>query len=157
MKRIGRRSVLTIVAILGVAWISNAATAFAAELGVMDLSKEKVAEVQQFIQKEKERGGVDEISVYATDKEGNTTRIASTNLSIVGKPADPEDIDAIIDDKVVTISEGKILDVTVPIHNAKGEPAAVAGVKLEIGGRDKEAVGKEAEEVAKKIGVILNK
>lgn len=157
MKRIGRRSVLAAVAVLGFAWVSSAVTAPAAELGVMDLSKEKVGEVQQLIQKEKERAGVDEISVYATDKDGNTTRIASTNPGIVGKPADPEDIDAIIDDKVVVITEGKILDATVPLHNAKGEPAAVAGIKLEIGSRDKDAVRKEAEETAKKIGAILNK
>ena len=157
MEKLGQKGILTTVAILGSFWLL-AGAAHAAELGTMDLSKEKVTEIQQFIEDEKKSGDVDEIAVYATDKDGNTTRIASTDKSAVGKPADPEDIDAIINDQVVSIPEGKKLDVTVALHNDKGLPAAVAGIKLgTTDKRDKNASQKMAEEIAKKIGAVMLK
>lgn len=157
MEKIGQKGILATVAILGSCWLL-AGSAYAAELGTVDLSKEKVAEIQQFIEAEKKAGDADEIAVYATDKDGNTTRIASTDKSAIGKPADPEDIDAIINDTVVSIPEGKTLDVTVPLHNAKGQPAAVAGIKLATtDSRNKEAAQKMGEDIAKKIGALINK
>lgn len=157
MEILGKKCIRATVATLGSCWLL-AGAAYAADMGTIDLSKEKVAEIQQFIEGEKKSAAFNEIAVYATDKDGNTTRIASTDKSAVGKPADPEDIDAIINDKVVSIPEGKTLDVTVPLHNDKGLPAAVAGIKLATtDSLDKNAAQKKAEEVAKKIGAIMIK
>lgn len=132
----------------------------AGELGTVDTSKESVAKIQHYIEGEKKgNAAVKEIAVYATGTDGNTTRIASTDSSAIGKPADPEDIDAIINNQVVTIPEGKALDVTVPLTNDKGQPAAVAGIKMETSDKlDKKAAQSAAEGIAKKIGgMLLNK
>ena len=127
------------------------------EIGTMELSKATVSKVQSFIDKTlKEDKRVEEITVLATNKEGVTTKIASTTPSEVGKPCDPEDIDAIIDNQVVSIIEGTSIDVTVPIPNAKGLPAAIAGVTIFLkNGMDKPKAEALAVEIGKKIDKIL--
>jgi len=157
MEQLGQKGIRATVAIIGSCWLL-AGAAYASELGTMDLSKAKIAEIQQFIEDEKKADDLSEITILATDKDGTTTRIASTDKSSVGRLADPEDLDAIIKDEEVSIPIGKILDVSVPLHNAKGQPSAVAGIQMEVTDkRDKNATQKMAEEIAKKIGAFMLK
>jgi len=129
------------------------------EIGTMNLTKDHVANVAKFIDKvQKEDASVEEITILATNEDGDTTKIASTTASEVGKPCDPEDIDAIIDNKVVSIVEGDSIDVTVPIPNAAGLPAAIAGVTISMkNGMDKTKAEAKAVEIGAKVDKILIK
>jgi hypothetical protein len=129
------------------------------EMGTMNLSKAKIAKVATYIAKtQKSEKSVEEITILATDKDGNVSKIASTTASEVGKAADPEDIDAIIDNKVVSIVEGDSIDVTVPIANAGGMPAAIAGVTLSLkDGMSKKDAEAKAVAIGQKVDAILIK
>jgi methyl-accepting chemotaxis protein len=63
--------------------------------------------------------------------------VSSTDDSLVGKDADPEDIESATKNETVVLfgkEEGKrIIDVTAPLHDGQGEIPYVAGVKTDIG------------------------
>lgn len=135
-----------------------AGAAYAAEPGRLDLHEVKTAEIQQLVENENKSGVFEQISVYGTNNKGYTLLIGSFDPSILDKVAEPEEVAAITNDKVVTKNEGEILAVTIPLHNAEGQPAAVAELRLKITeSRDKNASQKVAEEFAKKIGAALTK
>ncbi len=84
--------------------------------------------------------GVYEISIHGKAPEGQSPsgywRMASNDPSIVHQESDPEDLDAIKIDKynVIYLTEGDkpIIDVTYPIHDARGKPIATAGIKFDM-------------------------
>lgn len=147
-----------VAAITGLLLWFGMGLAFAAqEMGTVNTSKESVAKIQAYIESMKNKTpSIEEIAIYATLADGNTMRIACTELNKVGHPADPEDIDAIIENKVVIIEEGEVLDVTIPMVNTEGLPAAVAGIKVALGkNMTKDSAKEQALAMAKEIDVML--
>lgn len=153
--KITKMTVVSVVAGL-MLWMAGSA-AFAAEMGTVDTSKESIAKIQNFVDNlKKSTPVIEEIAVYATLADGNTMRIVSTTPNMAGKPADPEDIDAIIENQVIVIEESGVVDVTVPMANAKGQPAAVAGIKIALkDGMTKDSAKEKAVTVAKEIDEML--
>jgi len=150
-------SVFSKLALVFIAMFFLAVTVQADEMGTVDTSKAHVAKIQKFIENLKsEDSTIEEINVHATGNDGETMRIASTTPGRAGTPSDPEDIDAIIENKVIVIPEGGSLDVTVPMANKAGMPAAVAGITIALkDGLDKAGATSKAVELAKKIDMIL--
>jgi methyl-accepting chemotaxis protein len=81
---------------------------------------------------------IQEIRVHAPDPTSGVgyRAIAANSPDQIGQESDPEDIEAIKNDKLVTeaVTEGgeTILDVTVPLHDADGQSVATAGIKLSM-------------------------
>ncbi len=152
-----KRMTVTIFMTMAAVFMGFTAAQAGDEIGTMNLSKAKVAKVAKFIaQEHKSTKVVEEITILAASMDGNVTKIASTTASEVGKSADPEDIDAIIDNKVVSIVEGGNIDVTVPIANAKGLPAAIAGVTISMqNGMTKDKAVELAKSIGQKVDKIL--
>lgn len=131
-------------------------TAHADEMGMLDTSAPQIERIQTFIEKlMKEDQSIKEINVHATGSDGDTKLIASTTPGKAGKTSDPEDIDAIIENKIVVITEGDVLDITVPMANEKGMPSAVAGIRILSAGKNSESVKSKAADLAKQIDAIL--
>ena len=61
----------------------------------------------------------------------NSTGIAAINSENLGKKADPEDLQAAKDDKVITIIDKSIIDVTAPLHT-NGKVTYAAGIEVSI-------------------------
>lgn len=61
----------------------------------------------------------------------NATSIASINSENLGKKADPEDLQAAKDNKVVTIIDKDIIDVTAPLH-INGKVVYAAGIEFSL-------------------------
>ncbi len=127
------------------------------EMGMMKITKDKTAEVAKYIADLKAQdGSIVEINVHVTGLDGKTMKIASTTPGKAGQPSDPEDIDAKMDNKIVTIVEGDNLDVTVPMVDKGGMPAALAGITISMkNGLTKEKALAKGKELAKKIEHIL--
>ncbi|MDP4091493.1 MAG: methyl-accepting chemotaxis protein [Bacillota bacterium] len=70
-----------------------------------------------------------DFDIYNLD--GTPSDIAAINSENLGKPADPEDIEAAKEDKTVPIIDGDVVDVTAPLH-IDGKVAYVAGVMISI-------------------------
>jgi len=146
--------------ILFLAVFCLSSTAYAGdEMGMMKITKAKTAEVAKYIAELKaEDSAVLDITVLVTGLDGNTMKIASTTPGEAGLEAEPEDIDAIMDNKVVAITEGDSLDVTVPIANKEGISAALTGSNISLkNGMTKEMAQTKVKEMAKKIERILLK
>ncbi|MDP4085995.1 MAG: methyl-accepting chemotaxis protein [Bacillota bacterium] len=71
---------------------------------------------------------IQEFDIYQID---GGMEIASINPKNIGKKADPEDIQAAKENKVVTILDGDIIDVTAPFH-VNGKTDYVAGVQFSM-------------------------
>jgi len=158
MKSASRVTVINVLVLF--AFFCLAAVAYAeGEMGMLDVSKARVAEVAKYIETLKSSDAdIKEITVLVTGMDGNTTKIASTTPGEAGKDADPEDIDAILENKVVPLVDGGSVDVTVPISNKEGLPAAIAGVTVSLeNGLNLEQAQAKAVALAKKIGALLNK
>jgi len=127
------------------------------DMGMMKITKAKTAEVAKYIADLKAQDStILDITVLVTGLDGNTTKIASTTPGEAGLSAEPEDIDAIMDNKIVAITEGDSLDVTVPMANKKGIPAALTGSNISLkNGMTKEKATAKVKELAKKIERIL--
>jgi len=158
MSRLGRVVVAKLMLIFAVFCLAAVVQA-EDEMGMINVSKAKTAEVAKAIVALKGAdSAIKEITVLVTGMDGNTMKIASTTAGEAGKDADPEDIDAILDNKVVAIVDGGSVDVTVPIANKDGLPAAIAGTTVSLeNGLTKDKAQAKAEGIAKKIGAILNK
>ncbi|MFB9324677.1 methyl-accepting chemotaxis protein [Paenibacillus aurantiacus] len=59
--------------------------------------------------------------------------IAAMDPGKVGKKLDPEDMEAANADKIVTIFEGDVIDVTAPMHDVDGSVIEVIGVHYDVG------------------------
>lgn len=130
--------------------------AFAADAAGVDTSAAAIKKLQSAIDEAKNSTpNVQVISVHAKQADGKTTKIASTKAAGIGSPSDPEDIEAIANNKVVVIEDKDLVDVTVPM-SVGGRPMAVAGIKIvPSGGASTAAIQKQAEEIAKKIQTVL--
>ena len=151
---------ITVISVLvGFMLCMASRVALAVATGTVNTSKESIQKIQTFVDDLKKKSPVvKEICVYAALSSGSTMRIVSTVPSKIGKPADPEDIDAITENKVIAIDEGGVLDVTVPMVNAKGQPSAVAGIRIFLKDGMTQASAKEkAISMAKDIEKILDK
>lgn len=73
---------------------------------------------------------------------------ASTDGARVGKPSDPEDVQAVTTDQVVVLDEAGALDVTVPISHKDGKPMAACGVTLKNGGMSRDQAVAKAKQIA---------
>ena len=78
------------------------------------------------------------LTVHAIPAGGaDYTAVASTLASKLGKPSDPEDLQAIRGGEVVVLDEPGAIDVTVPIRMRDGAHTAAAGVTMNASmGRD---------------------
>lgn len=89
--------------------------------------------------------GIVEFSIHGKAPDGATAtgywRIASSDDDLIQTPSDPEDIDAITQNKYNVIygeEDGiKIIDITYPLHDITGVPIATAGIKLDMSSVDK--------------------
>ena len=70
--------------------------------------------------------------------ESDYKAVASTLASKIGKPSDPEDLEAIRTGKTVVLDEPGGIDVTIPIQMVNGKHTVAAGVTL------KKSVGRVA-------------
>jgi hypothetical protein len=78
---------------------------------------------------------IEELCIYATPAGSeNIIRIASNDLGIIGQPADPEDLEAMHKNKMITLKDpddSTNTDITYPI-NVNGKPVAVGGVMFRM-------------------------
>ncbi|WAM22704.1 MAG: HAMP domain-containing protein (plasmid) [Candidatus Methanoperedens sp.] len=92
--------------------------------------------------------GIEEFSIHAKAPDGKSQsgywRLASNDRAIVETQSDPEDLQAIIENKynvIQTMENGvRIIDVTYPLHDGSGKPIATAGIKFSMEKQDKSLV-----------------
>ncbi len=158
MKQFCRFTIVNIMLIAAVFCLSTAANA-GDDMGMMKVTKTKTAEVAKYITSLKSSdSSILDITVLVTGMDGDTKKIASTTAGEAGLSADPEDIDAIMDNKLVVIPEGDSLDVTVPMANKSGLSAALTGVTLSMkNGLTIDKAKAKAVALAKKVEAILTK
>ena len=91
------------------------------------------------------------LSVHAIPDGGTEyMAVASTSSEKLGKPSDPEDLQAVETGEIIVLDEPGGIDVTVPILRFEGEATAAAGVTVNADlGRD--AAIQLAQEVAVQI------
>jgi hypothetical protein len=137
-------SVLILISVICLGGSVNAGD----EIGHLKSSNKLVDKIQSSIVKML-KPPTYEISIHAMLETGETRRIASTTIRKKGTPSEPEDVEAILLDKVIFIHEGDIYDITTPLHNEKGEPFAVTGIKVKL---HEENVSKDtAKEIARNL------
>ena len=90
------------------------------------------------------------LTIHAIPNGESQSRIIACNLKEkIGKPSDPEDLEAMKTGKVIVLKEGDNLDVTVPIYQA-GKPVATTGITLRLKkGESQEQVVQRALSIAK--------
>ena len=141
----------------GIALFTTNGMVIAADATAVDISAASIKKLQAAIDEAKSSApNVQVISIHAKQSDGKTTKIASTKAAGIGSPSDPEDIEAIANNKVVVIEDKDLVDVTVPMSIGGGKPLAVAGIKIvPSSGTSTAAVQKQAEEIAKKLQSVL--
>ena len=78
--------------------------------------------------------------------------IASTDPARVGRPSDPEDVQAMRSGEEVVLEESEAIDVPVPVLQLQGAATAVVGVTLRHpAGRAREATVLRAREIARAV------
>ena len=78
--------------------------------------------------------------------------IASTDPARVGRPSDPEDVQAMRSGEEVVLEESEAIDVTVPVLQLQGAATAVVGGTLRHpAGRAREATVLRAREIARAV------
>ena len=71
------------------------------------------------------------LTIHAPPTGQTQSRIIACNVhEKIGKPSDPEDLDAMKTGKVVVLEEGDKLDVTAPILDEAGQAVATTGITL---------------------------
>ena len=97
------------------------------------------------------------LSIHATPSGERTSRIIACNIKEkIGKPSDPEDLEAMRATKTVVLKEGENLDVTAPVLDKNGKPIAAAGITLRIAVGETEAEQIEkAKVIAKELGIAI--
>ena len=93
------------------------------------------------------------LTIHAVPTGEKNSRIISCNIrKKLGKPSDPEDLEAINKNKTVVLREGDNLDVTAPICNKAGIPIAATGITLRFKKGEKEdVVVEKAKAIAKEL------
>jgi len=81
------------------------------------------------------------LTIHAVPTGEKNSRIIACNIKEkIGKPSDPEDLEAMKTNKTVVLKEGNNLDVTAPICNKEGKPIAATGITLRFKKGEKEGV-----------------
>ncbi len=73
------------------------------------------------------------LTIHAVPTGQAESRIIASNLpEKIGRPSDPEDIDAMKTGETVVLREGEDLDVTAPVRDEEGRPIAATGITLKV-------------------------
>ena len=97
------------------------------------------------------------LTIHAVPTGEETSRIIACNIKEkIGKPSDPEDLEAMKTGETVTLKEGDNLDVTAPICDKTGEPIAATGITFRLGKEETESdVVKKATAIAKELNTAI--
>jgi len=97
------------------------------------------------------------LTVHAVPAGETESRIIACNLpEKIGKPSDPEDLEAMKTGKMTVQKEGANLDVTAPILDKQGRPVAAAGITLRMpGGATEEEMVEEAKTIAAALTTVI--
>jgi hypothetical protein len=97
------------------------------------------------------------LTIHAVPTGETQSRIIACNLRHkIGLPSDPEDLEAIKENKTTVLREGGNLDVTAPIRDKAGLAIAATGITLKIENNvSADAVKMEAREIAAKMNKII--
>ena len=97
------------------------------------------------------------LTIHAVPTGEETSRIIACNIKEkIGKPSDPEDLEAMKTGETFVLREGNNLDVTAPIWNKAGKPVAATGITLCFGKEETESdVVKKATVIAKELNTAI--
>ena len=97
------------------------------------------------------------LTIHADPTGEETSRIIACNIKEkIGKPSDPEDLEAMKTGETIVLREGDNLDVTAPIWNKAGKPIAATGITLRFGKEETESdVVKKATAIAKELNTAI--
>jgi hypothetical protein len=97
------------------------------------------------------------LTVHALRPSGSDyCAIASTKAEKLGKPSDPEDLQAMKSGETIVLDEPGALDVTVPILQERGRWTAACGVTLQMhGGDERSQLVAEATGIARAVEASL--
>lgn len=91
------------------------------------------------------------LTVHCLQADGGAKCCASTAAARVGKPSDPEDLQALNDGKVVVLDEAGAIDVTVPMLAKDGKHQVACGVTLRAAGMTRDQAVAKAHTIAKAV------
>lgn len=97
------------------------------------------------------------LTIHAVPAGEECSRIVACNIKEkIGKPSDPEDLEAMKTGKTVTLKEGDNLDVTAPILDKAGKPVAATGITLRFkkGETENELIEK-AKSIAEELTIAI--
>jgi len=118
--------------------------------------KEAQALVEKMVAKYPE---IVRLTIHAVPTGEKDSRIIACNIKEkIGRPSDPEDLEAMKTGKTIVLKEGDNLDVTAPICDKAGEPIAATGITLPLKkGESEDKVIERAKSIAKELNTaILN-
>ena len=97
------------------------------------------------------------LTIHAVPTGEEASRIIACNIKEkIGKPSDPEDLEAMKTGKTVTLREGGNLDVTAPIPDKAGNPIAATGITLHLSqGETENEVIEKAKSIAKELTMAI--
>ena len=97
------------------------------------------------------------LTIHADPTGEETSRIIACNIKEkIGKPSDPEDLEAMKTGETVVLREGDNLDVTAPIWNKAGKPIAATGITLRFRkGETENEVVEKAKSIAKELNTAI--
>ena len=125
MRRILPLCIYVILAVFSLYWISD--TTEASEEG-------RFAQAQALIERiVSSHPDLVRLTIHAVPAGEKRNRIIACNIKEkIGMPSDPEDLEAMRDNRMVILKDGTNLDVTLPILDRSGRPIAAAGVTLPV-------------------------
>lgn len=93
------------------------------------------------------------LTIHAIPSGESKSRIIACNISEkIGKLSDPEDLEAMAQNKSIVLREGDNLDVTAPICNREGAPMAATGITLRFQeGESEKELTEKALSIAKEL------
>lgn len=97
------------------------------------------------------------LTIHAVPAGEEGCRIVACNIKEkIGKPSDPEDLEAMKTGKTVTLKEGGNLDVTAPILDKAGKPIAATGITLRFRkGESENEVIEKAKSIAEELTTAI--
>lgn len=97
------------------------------------------------------------LTIHAVPTGEESSKIIACNIKEkIGKPSDPEDLEAMKTGEIVTLMEGDNLDVTAPIRDKGGKPIAATGITLRVSkGETESAVIDKAKSIADELTMAI--
>ena len=97
------------------------------------------------------------LTIHAVPAGKEASIIIACNIKEkIGKPSDPEDLEAMKTGKTVTLKEGDNLDVTAPIVDKVGKPVAATGITLRFKkGESENEVIEKAKSIAEELTTAI--